>query len=47
MCAADVLGARYFHLDDAEVQPRKEAEKKPDPVYAPEESWIGQHESWI
>lgn len=47
MCAADVLGARYFHLDDAEVQPRKEVEKKPDPVYAPEESWIGQHESWI
>ena len=41
MCAADMLGARTFHLDEVEVQPRTEAPP------TPEESWIGQNESWL
>ena len=45
MCAADILGARYFHLEDTNVQPRTEA--KPDPTPTPEENWIGQNESWL
>ena len=45
MCAADILGARYFHLEETNVQPRSEA--KPDPAPTPEENWIGQNESWL
>ena len=45
MCAADILGARYFHLEEANVQPRTEA--KPDPATTPEEGWISQNESWL
>lgn len=45
MCAADMLGARMLHLDEVELQPRKEV--KPDPAPTPEESWIGQNESWL
>ena len=45
MCAADILGARYFHLEDTNVQPRTEA--KPDPAPTPEEGWISQNESWL
>ena len=45
MCAADMLGARFFHLEEVEVQPRTEA--KPDAYVSPEENWIGQNESWF
>ena len=45
MCAADILGARYFHLEDTDVQPRTEA--KQDPAPTPEENWISQNESWL
>lgn len=45
MCAADMLGARMLHLDEVELQPRTEV--KPDPAATPEESWIGQNESWL
>ena len=44
MCAADILGARTFHLQEVEVQPRKET-NAPQPT--PEENWIGQNENWI
>lgn len=42
MCAADILGARYFHLE--EVRPQK---PKPDASLPPEESWIAQNENWL
>ena len=45
MCVADILGARYFVLEEFNVQPRTEA--KPDPTPTPEENWIGQNESWL
>lgn len=41
LCAADILGARYFHLE--EVQPRK-TQPEPPP---PEERWITQNERWL
>lgn len=41
MCAADMLGARTFHLQELELPQKAEQPK------APEESWIGQNESWI
>lgn len=41
--AADVLGVRTLHLDEAEeVTPRQ-----PEPAPTPEEDWIRQNESWI
>ncbi|MBR4544924.1 MAG: phage terminase large subunit family protein [Oscillibacter sp.] len=43
MCAADMLGARTFHLDAVEIEPRKEAKEPP----TPEENWIGQNEGWL
>ncbi len=46
MCAADILGARNMHLDEIEVEPRKEV-KAAAPAPTPEESWIGTNESWI
>jgi phage terminase large subunit GpA-like protein len=45
MCAADMQGARTLHLEEVEMPPRKEA--PPEPESAPEESWIGQNESWL
>ena len=42
MCAADMLDARTFHLQEVEVQPRKEPQQP-----TPEENWIGQNENWI
>lgn len=45
MCAADMLGARTFHLQDMEVQARTEAKPESEPT--PEETWIGQNENWI
>ncbi len=45
MCAADMLGARTFHLQEVEVQPRTEVKPEPEPM--PEETWIGQNENWI
>lgn len=41
MCAADILGARYFHLE--EVRPQKPKTDTPPP----EESWIAQNENWL
>lgn len=43
MCAADMLGARTLHLDEVEIEPRKEAAPPP----TPEESWIGENEGWF
>lgn len=45
MCAADMLNVRTLHLDELEMQPRKEVQ--PEPEASPEESWIGQNESWL
>lgn len=45
MCAADMIGARTFHLQEVEVQPRTEA--KPDPAFTPEENWIAQNDDWL
>lgn len=41
MCAADMLGARTFHLQEIELPAKTE---QPAP---PEDSWIGQSKSWI
>ena len=45
MCAADMLGARTFHLEELEMPPRAEA--KQDPAPTPEENWIGQNDGWL
>lgn len=45
MCAADMLGARTFHLEELEMPPREEAQKEPAPT--PEENWIGQNDGWL
>lgn len=47
MCAADMLGARTFHLEEAELTPRTEVKQDPAPSFLPEENWIGQNESWL
>ncbi len=46
MCAADILGARNMHLDENEVEPRKEV-KAATPAPTPEESWIGTNDTWL
>lgn len=46
MCAADILGARNMHLDEIEVEPRKEV-KAATPATTPEESWIGTNDTWL
>lgn len=46
MCAADILGARNMHLDEIEVEPRKEV-KAATPAPTPEESWIGTNDTWL
>ncbi len=46
MCAADILGARNMHLDEIEVEPRKEV-KAATPAPTPEESWIGANDTWL
>ena len=43
MCAADMLGARTFHLDEVEIEPRKEVREPP----TPEETWLGENEGWL
>ena len=45
MCAADMLGARTFHLEEVQPPARAEEAKKAAPT--PEESWIAQNESWL
>ena len=45
MRAADMLGARTFHLEELEMPPRAETQKEPAPT--PEENWIGQNDSWL
>jgi len=45
MCAADMQGARTFHLEEIEMPQR--TEPKADPAPTPEENWIGQNESWL
>ena len=47
MCAADMIGARTFHLQEVEVQPRTEVKPDPDPAFTPEENWITQNENWL
>ena len=44
MCAADMLGARTFHLEELDVQPKKQI---PETTQTPEESWIGHNETWL
>ncbi len=46
MCAADILGARNMHLDEIEMEPRKEV-KAATPAPTPEESWIGTNDTWL
>ncbi len=46
MCAADMLGARTFHLQDVELPPRAETPPK-EQAPTPEENWIGQNEGWL
>ena len=43
MCAADMLGARTFHLEAVEIEPRKEVKEPP----TPEENWLGQNDGWL
>lgn len=45
MCAADMLGARTFHLEEVELPARTEPPQNPVPT--PEENWIAQNESWL
>lgn len=45
MCAADMQGARTFHLEEIEMPQR--TEPKADQAPTPEENWIGQNESWL
>ncbi|NBH77717.1 phage terminase large subunit family protein [Clostridiaceae bacterium] len=45
MCAADMIGARTFHLQEIEVQPRTET--KQDQTFTPEENWIAQNDDWL
>lgn len=45
MCAADILGARNMHLDEIEVEPRKEIKAETPPPQ--EESWIGTNDKWL
>ena len=46
MCAADTLGARYFHLEDEEKVKQREPAAQASQT-SPEESWIQANESWI
>lgn len=44
LAAADALGARSLYLNDVKEEPQVKQEKQ----YAPEESWISQHEgNWV
>lgn len=44
LAAADALGVRSLHLNDVKEEPQVKQEKQ----YAPEESWISQHEgNWV
>lgn len=44
LAAADALGVRSLYLNDVKEEPQVEQEKQ----YAPEESWISQHEgNWV
>lgn len=44
LAAADALGVRSLYLNDVKEEPQVKQEKQ----YAPEESWISQHEgSWV
>ena len=44
MCAADMLGARTFHLEELEQQHRQQT---PETTQTPEESWILHNETWL
>lgn len=46
MCAADMLGARTFHLQEVETPARAEPQKEQE-APTPEENWIGQNDSWL
>lgn len=44
LAAADALGVRSLYLNDVKEEPQVKQEKQ----YAPEESWISQHEgNWV
>lgn len=47
MCAADMLGARSFHLEELEME-TKEPEQKPEPKPEQDSSWLGTSNSqWL
>jgi phage terminase large subunit GpA-like protein len=47
MCAADMLGARSFHLEELEMETR-EPEQKPEPKPEQDSSWLGTSNSqWL
>lgn len=47
MCAADMLGARSFHLEELEMEAR-EPEQKPEPKPEQDSSWLGTSNSqWL
>lgn len=46
MCAADMLGARSFHLEELETEAR-EPEPKPEPKPEQGSSWLGTNSQWL
>ena len=44
LCAADILGVRSLHLQEVEIEPRKEAPQK---TAATDDSWLPNGSSWI
>lgn len=44
LCAADILGVRSLHLQEVEIEPRKEAPQK---TAATDDSWLPNGGSWI
>ena len=45
MCAADILGVRSLHLQEVEIEPRKEAQ--PAPSASTDDSWLPPSGGWI
>jgi phage terminase large subunit GpA-like protein len=48
MCAADMQGARSFHLETVEMDPRREIQEQQTPATPSEDSWLGTNgQSWL
>jgi phage terminase large subunit GpA-like protein len=41
MCAADMLGARSFHLEEVELPKKEEPKSQPAPAQAQDDNWLG------